>query len=424
MHCRICNLKRLKKVVKIGRQPISSIFYKSKKYGLKKYSLNLYKCKKCDLVQFAKSVPIQKMYGQTYGYQTSISKLMVSHLKNKINFFKKKKIIRKKMSILDIGSNDGTFLNLFDNSFQLFGIDPSSEKFKKLYKKNIHRINDFFSENNIKRYFKNKGLREKRFDLITSFAIFYDVNDPNSFCKEIFNLLSPKGFWAVEFSYLPLMLKNLTYDQICHEHVAYYSLRVFNSLIKKYKLKIVDVSLNEINGGSIEVICAREDNQYKINQKKINSILNDENLIKGQSYINFNNRIDNIKISLNKFFKDNKSKKIIGYGASTKGNVVLNHCGIDNKKLKLICDANKIKDGMYTPGTNIKIISKKKMRSLKPDYLLVLIWPFRKEIIKQEIAFLKNGGKLVFHLPKFHIVSKSNYKFYYQSSFKELSYEY
>ena len=424
MRCRICNSKLNYKIVNLGKQPISSIFYSKKKNNLSKFSLDLYKCKKCKLVQFLRSVPIKKMYGLSYGYQTSISNLMLSHLKDKKKSLEKKKIIRKKISILDIGSNDGSFLNLFDKSFKLFGIDPSSEKFKNFYRKNIFRINNFFSQKNIHKFSKNNKIKQNNFDLITSFAIFYDINNPNLFCKEIYNLLNPKGYWVVEFSYLPLMLKNLTYDQICHEHVTYYSLTVFNYLIQKHNMKIVDVSLNEINGGSIEIICTRKDNKCKINYQKIHSLLKDEKKINNSSFLNFNNRIQNVKLKLNNFFKKNKDRKIIGYGASTKGNIVLNHCNIDNSKLNLICDANKIKIGLYTPGTNIKIISKKKMRKFSPEFLLVLIWPFRKEIIKEEIEFIRNGGKLVFYLPKFHIVDKGNFKMYLKSNFKKLSYKY
>lgn len=424
MKCRICGSKELKKIVKIGKQPISSVFYKKKFNSLKKFSLDLFKCKICSLVQFAKSIPVNQMYGKTYGYQTSISKLMIDHLKNKVNNFKKKNFIKKNSSILDIGSNDGSFLNLLHNSNQLVGIDPSSEKFKKNYKKNIHRIDNFFSKQNIENYLRKKKLKNNKFDLITSFAIFYDINDPNFFCEQIYDLLTTNGFWVVEFSYLPLMLKNLTYDQICHEHITYYSFKVFNSLIKKHRLKVVDLSLNEINGGSIEVICTKKSNKCFINKKKINEVLKDEKLINDNSFINFNKRINQVKLNLNNFLKKNKNKKIIGYGASTKGNIVLNHCNINNKKLKFICDDNKIKYGMFTPGSNIKIISKKKMRLMKPDYLLVLIWPFRREIIKQEINFIKTGGKLVFHLPRFHIVDKNNYKYYYDSKFKKLSYSY
>ena len=156
MYCRICNIRKLKKIIKIGSQPISSIFHKTEKKNLKKFSLDLFECKNCKLVQFSKSVPIKQMYGLTYGYQTSISNLMLSHLKDKKKIFLKKKIIRKGISILDIGSNDGSFLNLFGKSFKLFGVDPSSEKFKKLYNKNIYRINSFFSKDSINKFLKKK----------------------------------------------------------------------------------------------------------------------------------------------------------------------------------------------------------------------------------------------------------------------------
>ena len=222
------------------------------------------------------------------------------------------------------------------------------------------------------------------------------------------------------------MLKNLTFDQICHEHVTYYSLGTFQQIAKKNNLKVIDVNLNEINGGSIEVICAKKGAKFKEQKKKIKQILNDEKKIKAKSFKKFNNRIKKIRENINNFIQNNryKDKKIIGYGASTKGNIVLNYCRISNKDIPYICDANKFKFNKFTPGTNIKIISKNKMRVIKPDYLLVLIWPFRKEVINQEIEFIKKGGSLIFLLPRFHIVDKSNFKKYLKSSFKELSYNY
>jgi len=423
MQCRNCSSKKLKKIVNIGNQPVSSVFYKKKKYNLKRYPLDLFKCENCELIQLFKTVSLDKMYGENYGYQTSISGLMVSHLKKKIKFLYSKKYIIKNSSVLDIGSNDGTFLNFFKRSNMLFGIDPSSRKFKKFYRKNIHLINDFFSKKNLDKYLKRNNIENKKFDLISSFAIFYDINDPNSFCNDIYKLLNRDGLWISEFSYFPLMLKNLTYDQICHEHLTYYTLKVFNSIIKKNNLKILDVFFNEINGGSIEVLCSRKDSKLKSNNKKIKSVLKNESYINKKSYENFNDRISNVKKNINKFFGKNK-KKIIGYGASTKGNIVLNHSNITDKNLMYICDENKLKHNRYTPGTNIKIISKEKMRSIQPDFLLVLIWSFRKEVIKQEIKYLKKGGTLVFHLPRFHIINKYNYKFYLKNNFKKLSYNY
>lgn len=420
LSCRNCSSKKLKKIINIGSQPLSGIFYKKKKYNLKKYSLNLFQCQSCKLIQLSKTPDSKKMFGDTYEYKTSLSNLMVEHIKKKIRYLKKKNYVKNKSTILDIGSNDGTFLNNFDQSHKLFGVDPSAEKFKKLYKKKINIINNFFSKKNINNFTK----KEIQFDLISSFAMFYDVDDPNSFCKDIYRLLKKDGVWILELSYFPLMLKNLTYDQICHEHVAYYTLTVFKNIIEKNNLKIIDVSLNEINGGSIEVICGKKKSKFNINKKKINQYLIDEKKITEKSYQNFNNRINNVRDLIRMFIELNSKKKIIGYGASTKGNIVLNHCEVKNTEIKEICDGSKKKYSRFTPGSNIKIISKQRMRKKNPDYLLVFIWSFRKEVIKQELNFLKKGGKLVFHLPRFHIVNIDNYKSYLSKDFRSLSYNY
>ena len=253
--------------------------------------------------------------------------------------------------------------------------------------------------------------------------MFYDIEDPNSFCRDIKDLLNDDGKWILELSYFPSLLKNLTYDQICHEHVTYYTLTTFEKVIKKNGLKILDFSLNDINGGSIEITCCKKNSKHKTNKLKIDIQKNFEKKINSESYNNFNRRIDNVKKILNLFLKNNKFN-VIGYGASTKGNIVLNHCKIDDKDLKYICDANPFKFNRYTPGTNIKIISKEKMRKLKPKYLLVLIWSFRKEVIIQEKKFILNGGKLIFHLPMFHIIDKYNYKFFLNNNFESLSYDF
>lgn len=423
MKCRNCLCNNFFKIINIGKQPLSGIFYNKKKTRLQKYSLDLYQCENCKLIQLSKDMPVEKMYGNKYGYQTSISSLMVKHLQKKADYVKRNNLIRKKSNILDIGSNDGTFLNFFNKSHNLYGIDPSGIKYKHFYRKDIILIPHFFSKEKIDHFFYNKKKKIK-FDLITSFAIFYDVSDPNKFCNDVFQLLKEDGIWISEFSYFPLMLKNLTYDQICHEHVTYYTLQVFKEIIEKNNLKILDLNLNEINGGSIEIICAKISSKRLVNKSKIIATLKEEKNINFKSYKNFNNRIIKIKKNFSSFFKKNRKSLIIGYGASTKGNIVINHCNITDKKVKFICDSNKNKHNLFTPGKNIKIISKEMMRKLKPEYLVIFIWSFRKEIISEEINFIKNGGKLIFHLPKFHIVDRNNYKIYLQKKFSELSYNY
>lgn len=417
--CINCSSQNLKKIISLGNQPLSGVFKKKKNKYLKKYSLELFECKKCKLVQLGDLIKNELMFGKQYEYSTSLSNLMKTHIKLKFLKLKKNKLINSNSKILDIGSNDGFFLNNFSSRNTLYGIDPSAEKFKHNYKTNIKLIIDFFFKEKILQYDK-----KIKFDLITSFAMFYDVKNPNLFCKDINHLLSKNGIWMLELSYLPLMLKNLTYDQICHEHIAYYSLTTFKNLIEKHNLKIIDVSLNEINGGSIEIICSKKSSSHIIKKNKISKILKDEKKINKFSYHNFNKRIKNVKKIFQLFLNLNSKKKIIGYGASTKANVVLNYCEVKNSQIKEICDGSWRKVGMFTPGTNIKIISKLEMRKKKPDYLIVFIWSFRKEVIKQEKLFLLNGGKLIFLLPKFHIISKDNYEKYINTGFKDMSYKY
>ena len=419
MSCKNCKSRSLKKIINIGKQPISSHFYKKKMRNLRNYSLDLYICKKCELIQFKTLPKLNQMYGLNYGYRTSLSPLMINHMKKKYLSLKKD-LSKKNCNILDIGCNDGTFLNFFQNfkNLNLYVIDPSAEKFKKYHSKKINLIVDYFKKEKIEKKYDNIN-----FELITSFAMFYDIEDPNSFCKDINSLLSKNGKWVLELSYFPSLLKNLTYDQICHEHVTYYTLKTFENVIKKNGLKILDFNLNDINGGSIEIICAKKNSKYKAKIKKINNQKKIEEQINDISFVNFNKRVDNIKKILNLFLEKNKNN-VIGYGASTKGNIVLNHCKIDEKKLKYICDANPFKFNRYTPGSNIKIISKQKMRKMKPKYLLVLIWSFRKEVIDQEKKFLLNGGKLVFHLPMLHIVDRFNYKYFLNNNFDSFSYNF
>ena len=367
MICKNCKNKKLIKIVKIGKQPLSGFFYSQKKYNLKKYSLDLYKCLKCNLIQLNNKIKPKKMYGKHYGYQTSLSQLMISHLKKKIYKITKLNILRKNDNILDIGSNDGTFLKLLGKKYNLWGVDPSAKKFKKNYKE-MNLITSFFSKKNIVKKNKNKKIK---FKLITSFAVFYDVDEPNNFCKDIENLLDDDGVWVCEFSYFPLMLKNLTFDQICHEHLVYYTFNVFEDIVKKNNLKVIDYQLNEINGGSIEIIIAKNNFKRNPNTANIKKLKNDENKISFNSFKNFEKRISQSKERLTSFIKMNYP--IAGYGASTKGNIVLNYNNLNSKKIAYICDANKKKFGKFTPGSNIKIISKDKMRKLNPKFLLVLI---------------------------------------------------
>ena len=267
MTCKNCKSPKLKKVINIGKQPISSHFYLKKKTNLRTYSLDLYECQRCKLVQLKNIPKLDDMYGSNYGYRTSLSPLMINHMKEKANIIKKDIILKKNSNVLDIGSNDGTFLNFLSKNkkVNLFGIDPSAKKFAQYYDSKINLIVDYFEKNKIKSKIDN----DIKFSLITSFAMFYDIADPNKFCNDIESLLKNDGKWILELSYFPLLLENLTYDQICHEHVTYYTLSTFEKVANNNNLKIIDFRFNNINGGSIEITCAKKNSKHVSKKNKI-----------------------------------------------------------------------------------------------------------------------------------------------------------
>ena len=399
-NCRSCKSPKLTKVYSLGKQTLTGIFPPKKNSNVTRGDLSMLICNRCKLLQLQHNFDPNEMYGNNYGYMSSLNKSMVSHLKMKALSLKKKYALKTKNNILDIGSNDGTFLSFFNNKFKLYCCDPTIKKFTKFYRKDINQIPSFFSS----KYFENK-----KFNLITSLSMFYDLPDPLDFAQQIYSILHEKGIWHIELSYMPMMIKNTSYDTICHEHLEYYSLKSLKYLLDMANLKIVNLSFNQINGGSIELDIAKKKSKYKECSHLIKWVLESERLNKYNDIAKqkaFFKECQNHKYLLKKLLLTLKkqNKKILGYGASTKGNVLLQYCNINSKILDNIAEVNKFKFNKYTPGTEIKIISEKEAKKKKPDYLLVLPWHFKDHIIKREQKFLKEGGKLIFPLPDIEII--------------------
>ena len=398
--CRSCKSKKLVKLYSLGNQYFTGIFPSNKHSKIPRGNLGMLICNNCKLLQLDENFDSNEMYGDNYGYMSSLNKSMISHLYLKALNLKKKYDLKSKKSILDIGSNDGTFLAFFNKNFSLFGCDPTIKKFGKFYRKDIIKIQNFFSSN---------LFRNIKFDLITSISMFYDLPDPLKFAKEINSILKKDGVWHIELSYMPMMIKNRSYDTICHEHLEYYSLKSLKYLLTKAGLKITNLSFNQINGGSIEVDVVKKSSKYKECKDLINWVLESEHVNQYneiKKHKSFYNECLNHKKLLKKLLVTLKkqNKKVVGYGASTKGNVLLQFCGINSKIINNIAEVNKYKFNRYTPGSKIKIVSEKSVRLKKPDYMLVLPWHFKDYIVKRERNFLKNGGKLIFPLPEIEIV--------------------
>jgi NDP-4-keto-2,6-dideoxyhexose 3-C-methyltransferase len=426
--CRICGNKNLESIINLGYQPLTGVFPKSAAECPSVSPLDLLACaplseddKVCGLVQLRDNADMEEMYGTTYGYFSSISPTMVSHLTTIYEDIKKLVNLEKNDYVLDIGCNDGTLLSFYRNdNVNRVGIDPSSEKFHHMFDKDIKVAFEFFGESAVRNI-----VGDKQFKAISSIAMFYDIDDPTQFMREISNLLTSDGIWALEIAYLPLMMKNLAYDQIMHEHLTYLGLKQMDWMAKEAGLKIVNVSQNNINGGSIRIFMAKADSTVSRNDTVIDACFEEEAAFDTFApYKRFSNRIKNHKDDVNDYLDILRAtgRKVYGYGASTKGNVIQNYCKITGDSLTAISDRNPEKPGLVTPGMHLPIISHDEMRTNKPDYLIVFIWHFRKEVIRDELEYLKEGGKLVFILPRLHVVDANNYERYLESDFDDLAY--
>ena len=402
--CRNCKNKKLEKLFSLGSLSFTGKFAKNKKVNIPKAEISLVKCKNCSLVQLNKSFNPKYLYGKDYGYRSGINKTMTTHLTNTVKLLSKKSKLKKNEYVLDIASNDGTLLNQYKTGVIKVGIDPIINKFSKYYKSINYAINDFFSLKSIKR---NKLKNE--FKIITALAVFYDLKDPNSFLNDVKSLIDKKnGIFFLEFADLLSLIKYKLFDTICHEHLEYYSAKVIINMVKNNGMKVFDIHTNDINGGSIRFFICNENANFKINKKNIEKYLAEEKkykLEKKDTYKSFFREINIIKQKLIKIIDKIKSegKTIHGYGASTKGNVLLQYFKINSIQMPFIADRNPEKNGLYTPSTKIKIISEQSSRDKKPDYYLVLPWHFKKEILKREEKIIKSGTKFIFPLSKIKI---------------------
>ena len=400
-NCRNCNSKNLSTLFSLGKISFTGKFSKKGK-EIPKGELKLIMCNICKLVQLGNKFNLKYLYGPDYGYRSGINQTMKNHLKNIVTNISKKVKLKKNDLVLDIASNDATLLNFYPKNVISFGIDPLVKKYIKEYKKINYKISDFFSLNKIQKKTK------KKFKIITALSVFYDLEKPNLFLSEVKKLLDNRGLFILEFADLASILKNKMFDTICHEHLEYYSSSVLINMCKKNGLKVINILSNDINGSSKQFFIAHEQSSYKINTNLISRILKEEKRMKISSkgtMINFFKQIKNIKIKLINYIKKiKKNNQIIhGYGASTKGNVLLQYFGIDKKFLDFIAERNPNKFNLYTPGTKIKIISEVQSRQKKPNYYLVLPWHFKKEILIREKKSKKSGIKFIFPLPNIKI---------------------
>ncbi|HEY6952592.1 MAG TPA: class I SAM-dependent methyltransferase [Bacteroidota bacterium] len=410
--CRVCGSTALTPVINLGEQYLQGSFVKPGKElpPLRKIPLSLVRCdpmkdeKACGLLQMEHSVPPEVLYS-AYWYRSGTNNTMRTHLKGIVD--EAVGLVNDANAmVLDIGCNDGTLLDYYPRGFRKYGVDPSDIA-QEIPREKATVVQDVFPSDEL-----TSILNAKTFDIITSIAMFYDLEDPIAFTRAIKTVLAPDGMWIFEMSYMPMMLKMNSYDTICHEHLEYYSLAVIEYILRQCGLKIFNVLQNDVNGGSLRCYATHVNNFKYRNERFVQNIKRlhqeefDLELDTDKPYKNFQGRINVHKDELQNLLRTLKKegKKIHIYGASTKGNTILQWCSIDNRIIDYAAERNPEKYGASTLGTEIPIISEAESRAMNPDYYLVLPWHFKEEFIEREKATVEKGTGLIFPLPTIEIV--------------------
>jgi hypothetical protein len=406
--CRICGNRNLKLVLDLGNQMLTGVFPKVKGENITVGPLRLVKCTGdgdiCGLLQLEHSYDLSEIYGENYGYRSGLNASMVAHLRGKVKKILERVTLNAGDLVIDIGSNDSTTLQAYPcESAVLVGIDPTGTKFHKYYPPHVRLIPEFFSSALLQAHYPGEKAK-----IITSFAMFYDLEDPLGFMKEIHDVLADDGVWIFEQSYMPAMLEMNSYDTVCHEHLEFYALHQIKWMTDQVGFTILDVELNDVNGGSFSVMVSKSKKNLA-SALSVQNILNNE-IKKGLDtlapYEAFAKCTEQSKRDLQEFISaaHSQGKSVAGLGASTKGNVLLQYCGLTDKEICCIGEVNEDKFGSYTPGTWIPIIPEDELLGRKPDYLIVLPWHFR-EFFESRDRF-KNAA-LVYPLPRLHISKPS-----------------
>lgn len=363
------------------------------------------------LEQFA---PNEVMWGK-YWYQSSVTGIMRNELKNIVESIISLMKFDKGDTFCDVACNDGTLLSYVPNYFCKIGVDPADDSFKRKAEKHADFIiQDYFSAAG----YKNSVYGNQKINCLTSIAMFYDLDNPKQFIKDVYEVLDDNGLWVMQLSYSPLMIYQTAFDNICHEHKYYYWLTGLINLLGANGFEVVDSQLNETNGGSIRLYIMKDigdkrkfgtQSHRDVAKFRIGSLIEFESVLRiseEATWEGFFNCIVGLKEKVVSFITNAKKegKSVWGYGASTKGNTLLQYFGLDNTLIDGIAEKSQEKWGLRTVGTNIPIYSEEDMRKAKPNYLLILPWHFVSEFKEREVSLLWSGTKFILPCPNFEII--------------------
>ncbi|MET9448445.1 class I SAM-dependent methyltransferase [Streptomyces cinerochromogenes] len=400
--CRVCGNRTLLQVLNLGEQALTGIFARSRDEQVPTAPLELVRCSPdgCGLVQLRHTADLSLMYGDRYGYRSSIRPYMINHLHGKVAELTAMVDVGPGDLVLDIGSNDSTLLRGYPaDGPTLVGVDPTGEKWRAYYPPHIDLIPDFFSR---EVFAARHGDRKAK--IVTSIAMFYDLPDPLRFMRDVHSILHDDGVWMIEMSYLPSMLEATAYDVICHEHLEYYGLRQIEWMAEHVGLTVLNAKITDVYGGSLCVVLAKRGSRHRADEAAVARLRARETelgLDTMRPFDAFAARVRDHREQLRDFLDTSRKegRLTLGYGASTKGNVILQYCGIGEDDLPCIGEVNPEKAGCFTPGTGIPIVSEAEAKSRRPDQLLLLPWIFQDQFVEREREFLAGGGRMVVPLP-------------------------
>lgn len=402
--CRVCGAADVTRVVDLGDQFLTGVFPRADEEDPSVGPLELGLCAECGLVQLMHTYDAAEMYGENYGYRSGLNLSMVKHLHRKARFLESLVGLAAGDVVLDIGANDSTLLQGYRTpELRRIGMDPTIVKWREYYPDDVLPVADFFSASRL----AEEGLGRAK--VITSIAMFYDLDDPVDFARQVRASLADDGVWHFEQSYMPSMLRAKSYDTICHEHVEYYSLQVVDRILRDADLEILDVRFNRVNGGSFALTAQPANGPRARNKDLVEWFLRQEQrlgITGPQPYKAFARDVKQHRDDLTDLVRTltGAGASVVGYGASTKGNVLLQYCGLGVDDIPVIAEVNPNKFGCVTPGTRIPIASEDEVKADRPDYMLVLPWHFRETILEREVDYLEQGGRLIFPLPEIEVI--------------------
>lgn len=406
-HCRSCGAPDLIGLFSLGAQYLATVFVRDNAnhpLARRKIPLTLLLCKSCGLVQLKETVRRDLLF-QEYFYRSATNPMMQKALRDLAREFSENLVLERQDFVLDIGCNDGTLLEFCDRRATRVGIEPARNIDWRGVDPSIRIVNDFFSKD-----IALKASGGRRYKGVTSVAMLYSVEDVNAFAAQVRELLTPDGIWCIQVSYLKSMLDTLSFYDICHEHLYYFSLTTLMRTLERHDLEVFDASTNDVNGGSLRVFAGHRTaaRPKTAGLRHLIRVEREARLQDAGIYREFFARVKRARTAVRRYVGNERKegRSVIGLGASTKGNVLLQFFGLNRNWLPYISERNPEKVSLRTLGTGIELVSEEEARRLSPSCMLVLIWFFKDEVVAREREYLSLGGSLLFPMPYPHIVTR------------------